>query len=111
MGAWHFGQRKHGRSRAGAALIRTCRISCTRDSSFLALPYRKPLCVKKPPDSAKAFRQDMLNDQPKKFLTLLRTVLCFAPSILTGRAVDVAKRHSALSVGDDVSFADDTRYK
>ena len=42
IGAWHLGHLKTGLGRGNLAAIMTFKASCTTDSSFLALPCRKP---------------------------------------------------------------------
>ena len=39
---WHLGHLKTGLGRGVLAAITTCKTSCTRDSSFLALPCKNP---------------------------------------------------------------------
>ena len=53
-------------------------------------------------DTAKAFWQNMLQNEPEKVFSFGRTVACFAAT-----AFDVFKCDVAILVGDDIFFTDD----
>ena len=54
------------------------------------------------PDAAKALWQDVLEHEPQEVFAGEGAVLCF-----TRVAFDIAERHLAIAVGDDVVFTDD----
>ena len=54
-------------------------------------------------DTAKAFGQNVLQNEPQEVFTFERTIVNF-----TGSAVDVFKSDIAVLIGDDIIFRDDT---